>query len=357
MSDAYLDELPKAHVCYLRHTDCARYQSGAAIQREDKVTMGPMPSSAPTTKLRVCTFRGLQNLPLYAAARLGRFAARALDVELSYTTGSSAQIAGLARGEYELIQTAPDNVIAAHGDPAAFALDPATRLVMVLGGSVGPLSIYAQPNITTPAALRGATIGVDNPGSGFALVLRDLLARANLTLERDYTFTVSGGTSARLDALRRGAVAATLFYAPYDAQAEADGFFRLATSTARYSAYASLATAGLHAWIAAHSDETVRYIASMLEALRWIFAPDHAVAVRAILRDEPALALDEATATAAYRAFVAPGTGFGVSAALDVAGLEQVIALRGRYGAGNPAPATTEQYDPYWYDRARALVG
>ena len=65
--------------------------------------------------------------------------------------------------------------------------------------------------------------------------------------------------------------------------------------------------------------------------------------------------LDEATA--AYRAFVAPGTGFGVSAALDVAGLEQVIALRGRYGAGNPAPATTEQYDPQWYDRARALVG
>jgi ABC-type nitrate/sulfonate/bicarbonate transport system substrate-binding protein len=323
--------------------------------------MGATEPDASAARLRVCTFKGLQNLPLYVAERLGRFAARALAVDVRYTTGSAAQLVGLAQGEYDLIQTAPDNVVASRADPAVFALDPATRLVMVLGGSVGPLSIFGQPHMTTADDLHGATIGVDNPHSGFALVLRDLLSQANLALDRDYTFTVSGGTSARLDALRRGDVAASLLYAPYDALAAADGFPRLATSATRYAAYASLATAGQRGWIAAHGDEVVRYIASLLEALHWIHTPANATAVRGMLRDEPALALDEATAGAAYAAFVAPGTGFGAAAQLNLAGLAQVIALRNRYGAGthasDPALAAAELYDARWYDRARALVG
>jgi ABC-type nitrate/sulfonate/bicarbonate transport system substrate-binding protein len=314
----------------------------------------------PETRLRVCTFKGLQNLPLYAATRLGRFAAHALDVEVRYATGSAPQVAGLVRGEYELIQTAPDNVIAAHGDPSAFALGPEARLVMVLGGSVGPLSIYAPPSINSLAALRGGIIGVDNPASGFAIVVRDLLAQANLLLGRDFTFTVSGGTSARLEALLRCESDATLLYAPYDTQAEAAGCARLATTAGRYPAYASLATAGLRSWVATHGDMLVRYIVSLLEALRWIHIPGNVSAVRNILRSEPALALDAATAEVAQRTFVAPGTGFGTTAHLDPAGLEQVIALRARYGASAPASgvitAASDLADMRWYQRAREIV-
>ena len=61
--------------------------------------------------LRVCSFRGLQNLPIYVALLEGYFASEGLAVELSYTTGSAPQLAGLARGAYDLVQTAPDNVI------------------------------------------------------------------------------------------------------------------------------------------------------------------------------------------------------------------------------------------------------
>jgi ABC-type nitrate/sulfonate/bicarbonate transport system substrate-binding protein len=314
----------------------------------------------PEARLRVCTFRGLQNLPMYAAARLGRFAAHALDVEVRYATGSAPQVAGLARGEYELIQTSPDNVIAAHGDPAGFALDPATSLVMVLGGSVGPLSVYARPPINSLAALCGGVIGVDNPASGFALVVRDLLTEANLMLGQDFTFTVSGGTSARLEALLRGEADATLLYAPYDTQAEAASCMRLATTAGRYPAYASLATAGLRSWVATHGDTLVRYIASLLEALHWVYAPGNAEAVRSILRDEPALAVDAATAEVAQRAFVAPGTGFGVTAPLEPAGLEQVIALRSRFGIGTQAtgmlPSVPDLVDMRWHQRAQEIL-
>ena len=156
-------------------------------------------------QLKICTFKGIQNLPLYVARQQDFFAQQGLHIDITYTTGSIPQLAGLVREEYQLIQTAPDNVINVDNNPSAFGLDPATapHVIMLLGGSVGPLSIFAQSDITTFDHLRGAVLGVDNPTSGFAMVLRDILARNGLLLERDYTFTVAGGTSNRLDALKK----------------------------------------------------------------------------------------------------------------------------------------------------------
>ena len=161
--------------------------------------------------IKICTFKGVQNLPVYVAQQQGFFEEQDLHIDISYTAGSIPQLAGLILGEYQLVHTAPDNVINVDNNPAAFGLDPAmqSRVVMLLGGSVGPLSIFALKDITSFDRLRGAVLGVDNPNSGFALVLRDVLARNGLLLERDYTFTIAGGTSDRLGALTSGSVAAT----------------------------------------------------------------------------------------------------------------------------------------------------
>lgn len=310
--------------------------------------------------LRVCTFKGVQNLPLYVARDEGFFAAQNLDVTITYTTGSAPQLAGLARGEYDLIQTAPDNVVNVDTDPAAFGLDPqaAPRVVMLLGGSAGPLRLYAQPSVGSWGELRGATLGVDNPTSGFALVMRDMLAREGLNVECDYAVTVAGGTSQRLDALRDGAIAATILYAPYDALADESGYRLLASSTDYYRAYASLATAATAPWLEAHSVAVTRYITALLHALRWIHDPSHAGAVQDLLQREPALGLDTATAARAYAAFVDPATGFGVDARLDDNGLQQVIALRSTF-AKLPRPlGTPQEYrDLRWYEAARLASG
>jgi ABC-type nitrate/sulfonate/bicarbonate transport system substrate-binding protein len=311
-------------------------------------------------RVRVCTFTGSQNLPLSVAGRLGFFAAHGLEVTVAYTAGSTAQLTGLARGEYDLVQTAPDNVIYLDNHPAAFGLDPATapHVTMVLGGSVGPLSLYAQPSAASLADLRGAVLGVDNPSSGFALVLRDMLARNGLLLDRDYGFVVAGGTSARLEALTQGRVAATILYAPFAAAAAQVGFHQLAVSTDYYRAYASLATAGTAAWIAAHGADVTRYIAAMLQALRWIHDPAHAPEIQSILCAEDGLALDATLVAHAYADFVAPATGFAVDARLDEAGVRQVIALRAAYGNPPRSLGQPEDYqDLRWYEQAQGMSG
>ena len=221
-------------------------------------------------RLRINSFRGPQNLPLYVAIHEGYFADRGLVIDLTFTTGSAAQLAGLMRGEYDLIQTAPDNVINYATQPGAFDVDPATapEIVMALGGSVGPLSVYARSGVAGIDDLRGTTLGVDNPSSGFALVLRDLLQRQGLALDRDYKFAVAGATHARCDALLAGSIAATVLYAPFDLRAADHGCARLASSSAAYPAYASGSTAGVRQWMNAHSATVTQYIAAILQAIR-----------------------------------------------------------------------------------------
>ncbi len=317
-----------------------------------------MSQSMPTT-MRICSFKGLQNLPLYVAMREGFFDHEGLALELTYTMGSAPQLAGLARGLYHLIQTAPDNVINFDHDPAAFGIDAAAspRAIMVLGGSNGPLSIFARPGVTNFASLRGSSLGVDNPGSGFALVLRDLLARQGLLLDRDYEFVVAGSTAARCEALIRGDFAATILYTPFDLRATAAGCMRLIGSTDVYRAYASMATAGLQGWIEAHADLVTRYIRGFLRGVRWIYDPAHAQPVQQLMQDESELALSAELAVQAYAAFVMPETGFGATAPLDDAGLEQVIALRGAYGSSRGSLGQPALYrDVRWYDQARRTL-
>ncbi len=297
-------------------------------------------------QVRICTFKGLQNLPMFVARQQGFFAGQGLEVAIEYTAGSIPQIAGLARGEYQLIQTAPDNVVNVEGNPAAFGLDPASapRIRLLFGGSTGPLCLYAQPAVTTFDDLRGAALGVDNPGSGFALVLRDLLARNGLELERDYTFVVAGGTSTRLEALKQGTVAATILYAPFDLMAAEGGFRRLAASTDYYSAYASLATAGTQEWLEAHADLVIGYLVALRQALRWLYDPAQAEAVQSLIAQEPSLSVPASLAARVSAAFVDPVAGFGVTGLLDEAGLQQVIALRAIYGASQVAPGRPRDY-------------
>src|SRR5207248_7506855 len=132
---------------------------------------------------------------------------------------------------------------------------------------------------------------------------------------------------------------------------------KLATSTDYYTAYASLCTAGTQAWVETHADLTIRYIAALKQALRWIYDPAHAAATQSILMSEPALGLDATIAGNAYTAFVHPMTGFGEDGALNEAGLQQVIDLRATYGSLSRRPGVPADYhDLRWYRQAQTYV-
>lgn len=309
--------------------------------------------------IHVCSFQGLQNLPLVVAQHQGYFKASNLEVILSYTNSSAQQLASLARGEYDLIHTAPDNVVNFDTRPESFgcARESAPHVVLLMGGSNGPLSIYAQPHISSPSNLRACQVGVDNPSSGFALVLRDLLAHAGLELDEEYTFIQAGGTGKRVSGLLAGTFAATILYPPFDRVAARAGCYRLARSTDVYPAYASQALAGVSSWVEAHSALVTRYISALLAALRWIYTPTSREAVETLLATESQFGLDGLPPSEAYAAFVDPRAGFGRDAMLDEQGLRQVIELRARYAPSTALSPNPANYcDLRWYLQARASI-
>src|ERR1700736_5240400 len=64
------------------------------------------------TVLKVNTFPGVTNFPIFAADHQRLFAKYGLASDLIYTPNSRVQRDGLAKGEYQILQTAADNQVA-----------------------------------------------------------------------------------------------------------------------------------------------------------------------------------------------------------------------------------------------------
>src|SRR5262245_30705902 len=101
--------------------------------------------------LKVNTFPGVTNFPIYAAEHKGYFTEVGLAIDLSYTTNSRQQRDGLANGQFQLIQTAADNPV------AMVELDKADA-VIITGGDNGFNRIIVQPEINRLADIRGKTV-------------------------------------------------------------------------------------------------------------------------------------------------------------------------------------------------------
>jgi ABC-type nitrate/sulfonate/bicarbonate transport system substrate-binding protein len=301
---------------------------------------------------RVCSFRGAQNLPIIVADRQGYFQESGITVELRYTNSSMDQVVGLASGESDLILTAPDNVVNYTANPDAFGwpVEAAPRVVLLMTGSNGPLGICGRPGINRLADLRGMALGVDNSTSGFALVLRDLLSRHGLLVDRDYAVVVAGGTADRCAAVIRGEIAGTVLYLPFDLQASAAGCVELASSQEAYPDYASLALAGRLDWIRAHGPAVTALLRTLAQAQLWMRQGKHAVELRELLRETPELGVDQSVLDAALARIARGDVSLG---APNEAALRQVLTLRATLlGAPTPLGDPLGYCDLTWYEAA-----
>lgn len=158
---------------------------------------------------------------LEVARRTGALTAAGLEVFERPVPSSPGQFRALIDGELHVGLTNPDNVLAYRFDPQ----NPLGELVdaRILAGidrGLG-LGVWARPG-TAVEDLRGARVGVDVPGSGFALALFTLLERRGLARD-DYEVVKLGSTPQRLAALLDGGCAATMLGAGNELTAEAAG--------------------------------------------------------------------------------------------------------------------------------------
>lgn len=279
------------------------------------------------THLRLAYFS--RSVVAAVAETEGIFARQGLRVEAVPVTSSPHQFGLLRDGGCDLALSSPDNV-AAYGLSAANPLGERLDVRMVLGLDAGlGLSVLAGPSgVTSLEQLRGRTVGVDVPQSGFALALFGVLRSvAGLEAGRDFEVATLGATPARRAALVAGACDATLLNAGHDIAAEQAGCHRLARVTEHYHPYLGAVLVATGPWLAGHADATRRFAAAWLDAVALVRGPDgHGAAAAAA---GSALDLAPEAAGAFVQLLRSERDGLIGDGRIDRAGLATVLRLRG----------------------------
>jgi ABC-type nitrate/sulfonate/bicarbonate transport system substrate-binding protein len=275
-------------------------------------------------------FRSSSLWPIWAAQKQGYFDKHGLAVKIVYTQNSTSQMVGLIKGEFDMVNTALDNVIAySEGEGAAEAPKEAD-LVAFIGGNNGTLTLIAQPEIKSVAELKGKDLAVDSPSTGFSFVLREILAQNGLK-DGDYKLVQFGNTGARWKALQGKQAVAALLTPPVSQIAVAQGFSNIATAADALGGYQGIVSAARRDWIKNNPDSVVAFIRAYREGQEWLLTPDNKQqALELLIEQIPDT--PRALAENTYELLVANPRGFDPGGKIDAAGAKRVLDLRRRYG-------------------------
>ena len=210
------------------------------------------------TALRVITFDGGWNLPLWAAQRQGFFEAQGLAVQLSYTPTSVFLVTAVLEGRADIAFAGFDNVVAYQEGQGEAKIPDNPDLFAFIGGDGGFLAIVAAPAVKRFDDLKGKTLSVDAMTTGFAFVARELVA-SNALAETDVNFVRAGGTANRYRELIAGKHDATLLRTPFELLAQNRGFNLLASADA-LGAYQGTVGVARRSWAREHDAALVGFI-------------------------------------------------------------------------------------------------
>lgn len=305
-------------------------------------TTAPEAPKGPPKPLNVIVFPGGFNWPIWVAQEKGMFTRHGVAPKVTPTPSSTFQLQGLIEGKFDIAMTAIDNLIAyREGQGEAKVQGP--DLIAFMGGDNGFLRLVAVPEVKSYNDLRGKTVSVDALTTGYAFVLREMLERNGLVLDRDYRAERAGGVLQRFSALLEKKHAATMLISPFEVQAEARGFNRLGNAADVLGAYQGLVGGARKAWADANRDLVIGYIRAYSEALDWLYDPKNRAEAIAIFRKNLPQASEQA-ANASYGVLLHPKEGFAPKAQIDLKGVETVLRLRQKYGQPQKTFGPPSQY-------------
>ncbi len=304
------------------------------------------------TDIKILSFGGATNLPVWVAQAKGFFAKEGVNLEFSTTNGSVEQIKALYDGKIDIISTAFDNIVAYTEGQSDIPLPGPADMFAFSGIAGGMNTLMVRPEIKTYADIKGKVVAVDAFKSGYGLVLYQILkTRGGLTYGTDYTAISVGNTDKRLAAMRDKKAVAAIIGAPQDMDAAKDGFVALADAAVELGPYQGSALVTRRPWAAAHETELAAVIRSVAAAQDFIFA-NKAEAASILQKNIASMSPEEAAKM--VERLLGPG-GLSLHGALDVKGVETVLKMREAYGEPVKKMGPPEKYiDTSFYARALA---
>ena len=293
-------------------------------------------------RISAIVFPGGFNLPLWTAMAQGFLRAHDIELDLAYTANSVEQVCGLITGKWDIGLTAFDNIVAYQEGQGEQPVEGKPDLFAFMGGDNGFLRFVVAPEIETYADLKGKTFSVDTMTTGFAFVLRKMLA-LNGVSEREVTFERAGGALQRFQALQARKHAGTLLVTPFELMGRASGLRVLQSACDLLPRYQGISGTARRSWARANKDVVVRFIQAYLEALDWLYRSDNCADARdLLLKQVPALGQEIAQATCDI--LLDAGQGFHPQARIDDEGAATVLRLRTEYAQPQRFLVKPEKY-------------
>jgi ABC-type nitrate/sulfonate/bicarbonate transport system substrate-binding protein len=277
-----------------------------------------------------------QSLPMMAAQELGYYEREGLEVDYQKVGSSIQQFEYLRDDRFDLVQTSPDNVAnyrLNEGNPVGRRIASMGVMGMDYGMN---LTLVVRPGIDRPDQLKGRTVSVDAPFSGFAYVLYKILRQAGLEREADYEVVPTGGVADRYAALLAGEFDGTLLSGGFETRAVSQGYRILGSVYDIASPYVGVMACGKDQWLDGNTEDTIRFIRASHAATRWCLDPanrDDAVAMLTRLPNT-----DEVLAAQLYDVQLRDGVGIIPDLDIDPMGIRNVLELRREFDGFETEP-------------------
>jgi len=282
------------------------------------------------TPLRVISFPGGANLPLWVAEDTGLFAREQLAVKVSPTPNSVELVQSLIKNDEDVAMAAFDNVVAYQEGEGEVKVSTAPDLFAFMGFSRGTVRLVVSPDVKDYDDLRGKTLAVDAIATGYSLVLQKLLQLGGLK-DGDYRLESVGSTGTRAQALMENKFSGTILTTPLEIAPESRGYRRLANAVDVLGPYQTIVGIARRSWARANRDTLVSFIRASTEAIDWLFDPKNRTEAVAIYRTH----LPNVPEDAARRhvdALLGEREGFTRGGALDSQGMMTVLRIRSELG-------------------------
>ena len=301
--------------------------------------------------LNVIVFPGGFNLPTWAAERQGFFQSNGVRVALTLTPSSTFQMQGLAEGRFDIAMTAFDNVIAYQEGQGEAKIPDNPDMFVFMGSDNGFLSVLGGKGVQRFADLKGKKLSVDALTTGFAFVLRELLAKNGIA-ESDVTFERAGGVVERFQELMKGTHAATVVLTPFDLIGESRGHVTLARADEQLGAYLGIVGAARRSWARQNEQAVVGFTRAYRQGVDFLYNPANREIAEALLVAN-VRAMTPALAKQSLGILLGEKTGFYKDVRLDAQGAQTVLALRSKY-TGRKLGDPGKYIDSSYRDKALA---
>jgi len=315
--------------------------------------MSAVASAQPQLRtLNVIVFPGGWNLPIWAAERQGFFEQNGLRVAVTPTPSSTFQMQGFAEGRFDIAMTAIDNVVAYQEGQGEAKIPDNPDMFVFMGGDSGFLSLVGGKGVKSIAELKGKKLSVDAMSTGYAFVLRELLAR-NKIAESDVTFERAGGGVQRYNELLKGSHAGTMLIAPFDLLAMNQGHVRLAKADEHLGAYQGVVGAARRSWARDNEQALVGFIRAYHAGVQYVADPKNREIAEALLVALAGRTMTPQLAKQAADTLLDPKSGFIRDVAVNMEGVRTVLQLRSKF-TGKQLGDPSKYVDTSYRDKALA---